>query len=72
MCTREFSMVQRFASNVCGFIPRIHKTLLKCVADAIVSLAPSITRFADLLPRGCNVETVNALQRLILVGCHCR
>jgi hypothetical protein len=72
MCTRELSMVQRFASNVCGFMPRIHRMLLKCVAGVIVSLVLSITIFADLLPRGCDVETVDALQHLAPVGCHCR
>ena len=65
-------MVQRFASNVCEFILQIHGMLPKCVADAIVSLAPSTTRFIDLLPRGCHVETVDPLQHLAPVGCHCR
>jgi hypothetical protein len=36
MCTREHSMVRVFASNVYGFTPGIHKTLLKCVADTVV------------------------------------
>jgi hypothetical protein len=64
-------MVQRFASNVCGLTRRIHERSRKCVFDTI-SPTPSITEFAGLLPRGCDVETLDAPKRLTSAGCHHR
>ena len=72
LCTWEPLMVRGFASNVCGFILMIQRVLPKCVADAVVSLALSIMRFLDLLPRGCNVEAPDAPKHFTPAGCHDR
>ena len=65
-------MVQRFASNVRGSILLlIHKRLLKCVVDVVASPVPSITKFTDVLPRGCNMETLETPKCPILVGRYC-
>ena len=71
MCTMGPSMVQGFASSVCGFIlEMIRKGRPKCVVDAVVSASPSIIGFVDLLPRGCDMETFDAPKHITLAGCH--
>ena len=72
-CTREPSMVNAFASSVCGFLlGMIQKRLPKCVVDAVALPTPPIMRFTDFLPRGCNVETLDTPKHFTLVRCHYR
>jgi hypothetical protein len=66
-------MVRRFASSACGFIlEMILKGLPKCVIDTVASIASSTTKSTDLLPRSCNVETLDPPERPTPAGCHYR
>jgi hypothetical protein len=73
-CTREPSMAQGFASNVCGYILRmVQEGLPRCVTDTVVFRAPFafiLMRLADLLPRGRYVETLDSPKRSTITGCY--
>ena len=74
MCTKDPSMAQGFASNVCGCILWMaHKRRLKCVVDAIAfPRSPPLTKLTDLLPRSRNMETLETSKHSTLTGCHHR
>jgi len=70
-CTGGPSTVQRFAPNARGCLLFIHKRLLTCVPTlSFLPLLPPLTRLADLLSRGCDLEIFDTPEHRTAAGCH--
>jgi len=73
MCSRVPSMARGSASNVYGCISRMaSKMPRRCVIATVTFYPPSLTKPADLLPGGCNVEALKTYKHRTPTGCYYR
>ena len=70
MCTRGPSTVRGCASSVCGSTLRTRIGAPRCVTMPSLPYPPLLTEFADLLPRGRNVEALGPSEHLTPSGCY--
>ena len=72
MCTTGPSTIQGFVSNACRCTaPMVHKTYLKCVISVIAPpYSPPLRKLSGLLPRGRDMETLDAPKHPTPPGCH--